>query len=125
MDLLNVVLVGIPKEVLERNKEHELHYLLSVLLSSDATVRKKLIALEECGVKTKKELTEEVENMCNLSEWVEEKAAKKATEIATKEINEKHIVNMDKRGYTVEQIADIVELSPSEITEILRKNKLA
>ena len=36
-----------------------------------------------------------------------------------KEINEKVVINMYKKGYAIEQIADIVELSEEEVKNII------
>ena len=50
--------------------------------------------------------------MCNLSTGIEEKAT------------EKIILNMYKKGYTLEQIADVTEKSISEIEEIIKKEPI-
>ena len=52
--------------------------------------------------------------MCNLSLGIEERAEARN--------NEKVVMNMYKKGYTTEQIAEIVELGEEEIEDII-KNK--
>lgn len=57
--------------------------------------------------------------MCNLSEGIEENAAKRATE----KVNEKVILSMYKKGYTLEQIADVMETSVEEIRITIKKKE--
>ena len=60
--------------------------------------------------------------MCNLSTGIEESAAEKAAEKAIEETNEKFIMRMYKKGYTLEQIVDVVEMNIEVVKEIINKN---
>lgn len=53
--------------------------------------------------------------MCNLSMDIEEKGVKKA--------NVKVILNMRKQGYTLNQIAAVVEASSEQIEKVLDEEK--
>ena len=53
--------------------------------------------------------------MSNLSQGIREDA--------TDEVNAKIIMNMYKKGYTLEQIADVVEKSIEEIKSIIEKSE--
>lgn len=53
--------------------------------------------------------------MCNLSQGIREDA--------TDEANAKFIMNMHKKGYTLEQIADVAEKSVEEIKAIIEKRE--
>ena len=55
--------------------------------------------------------------MCNLSTGIEEKA--------TEEANEKFILNMYKKGYTLDQIADVVEKNVDVVEAIIKKEEPA
>lgn len=55
--------------------------------------------------------------MCNLSTGIEEKA--------TEEANEKFILNMYKKGYTLDQIADVVEKNVDVVEAIIKKKEPA
>ena len=57
--------------------------------------------------------------MCNLSVDIEEKA----TERATKKVNNRVILNMHKQGYTLNQIAAVVEVSPEQDEKVLNEAK--
>lgn len=53
--------------------------------------------------------------MCNLSQGIREDA--------TNEANEKIIMNMYRKGYTLEQIADVAEKSVEEIKAVIEKRE--
>ena len=65
--------------------------------------------------------------MSNLGEGIAERAAARATEIAaeaatqktTKRINQNIILRMYRKGYTLDQIAEIVEVSAEDVNEII------
>ena len=67
------------------------------------------------------ELREEVNLMCNLSEGIEERAAEKTL----RETNKKVITNMHRKGYTLEQIAEIVEIKPEEVGKIIEEESMS
>ena len=70
--------------------------------------------------------TEDVSVMCNLSLGIEERAEARGEARgearAEKRNNEKVVMNMYKKGYTTEQIAEIVELGEEEIEDIIKNN---
>ena len=57
----------------------------------------------------------EVDTMCNLGQGIEDRAIERT--------NEKFILSMNKKGYTLEQIADITEISETEVEAIINKNE--
>ena len=57
------------------------------------------------------------------AEKAAEKATKIATERVTRETNEKVINNMHKKGYTTAQIAEIVEVSEAEVEAVIKECK--
>ena len=59
--------------------------------------------------------------MCNLSTGIEERA----TEQATEKTSEKFILNMYKKGYTLDQIADVAETGVDEVETIIKKKEPA
>ena len=67
------------------------------------------------------ELREDVRIMCNLSTGIEERATEKATE----KTSEKFILNMYKKGYTLDQIADVAETGVDEVEAIIKKRESA
>lgn len=91
--------------------------MICTLLSNELNENQKFDILEkEYDIPVNTELREEVSVMCNLSLGIEERAEARAE----KKNNEKVIVNMYKKGYTPEQISDIVELSEEEVNNIIK-----
>lgn len=72
------------------------------------------------------EFREDVRIMCNLSTGIEERATERATEkTSEKFIPEKFILNMYKKGYTLDQIADVAETDVDEVEAIIKKKEPA
>jgi len=72
-DLLSVIMVCLGN----KKEENELLGMLSALLSTDLRPQEKESILQEYGIETTRQLKEEVENMCNLSDLIEEKGMEK------------------------------------------------
>ncbi|MCD7847920.1 MAG: Rpn family recombination-promoting nuclease/putative transposase, partial [Oscillospiraceae bacterium] len=67
LDLLNIVLLGIPNELPEQGEEYELHRLLSTMFSVELTSNERLNILEnEYGIDVKPDFRKELDTMCNL-----------------------------------------------------------
>ena len=122
LDLLNIVLIGITNEILEHDEKYEMHRLIGALLSSELKEQEKLDIIEhEYNIPISQEFREDVRIMCNLSTGIEERA----TERATEKTSEKFILNMYKKGYTLDQIADVAETGVDEVEAIIKKKEPA
>lgn len=122
LDLLNIVLIGITNEILEHDEKYEMHRLIGALLSSELKEQEKLDIIEhEYNIPISQEFREDVRIMCNLSTGIEERA----TERATEKTSEKFILNMYKKGYTLDQIADVAETDVDEVEAIIKKKEPA
>ena len=118
LDLLNIVLIGITNEIPEHDERYEMHRLIGALLSSELKEQEKLDIIEhEYNIPTSKEFREDVRIMCNLSTGIEERATEKTSE--------KFILNMYKKGYTLDQIADVAETGVDEVEAIIKKKEPA
>ena len=114
MDLLNIVLVGITNDIPEHDENYEMHRLIGALLSTELREQEKLDIIEhEYNIPISNELREDVRIMCNLSTGIEEKAT------------EKFILNMYKKGYTLDQIADVAETSVAAVEAVIKKKEPA
>ena len=125
LDLLNIVMIGITNELPEKDEKYELHRLICALLSNEIQKNQKFDILEkEYNIPVDTELREDVSVMCNLSLGIEERAEARGEARgearAEKRNNEKVVMNMYKKGYTTEQIAEIVELGEEEIEDIIK-----
>ena len=118
LDLLNIVLIGITNEIPEHDEKYEMHRLIGALLSSELKEQEKLHIIEhEYNIPISQEFREDVRIMCNLSTGIEEKATEKTSE--------KFILNMYKKGYTLDQIADVAETGVDEVKAIIKKKEPA
>ena len=114
IDLLNIVLVGITNDIPEHDENYEMHRLIGALLSTELREQEKLDIIEhEYNIPISNELREDVKIMCNLSTGIEEKAT------------EKFILNMYKKGYTLDQIADVAETSVAAVEAVIKKKEPA
>ena len=122
LDLLNIVLIGITNEIPGHDEKYEMHRLIGALLSSELKEQEKLDIIEyEYNIPISQEFREDVRIMCNLSTGIEERATEKATE----KTSEKFILNMYKKGYTLDQIADVAETGVDEVEAIIKKKEPA
>ena len=111
MNLLNIVLVGITNDIPEHKEKYEMHRLIGALLSSELKEQEKLDIIEhEYNIPISSEFREDVRIMCNLSQGIVD------------DTKAEIIMNMYRKGYTLEQIADVTEKSISEIEEIIKKD---
>ena len=118
LDLLNIVLIGITNEIPEHDEKYEMHRLIGALLSSELKEQEKLDIIEhEYNIPISQEFREDVRIMCNLSTGIEERATEKTSE--------KFILNMYKKGYTLDQIADVAETGVDEVEAIIKKRESA
>lgn len=124
--LLNIVLIGITNEIPEHDEKYEMHRLIGALLSSELKEQEKLDIIEhEYNIPINQEFREDVRIMCNLSTGIEERATERATKKATEKTSEKFILNMYKKGYTLDQIADVAETGVDEVEAIIKKKEPA
>ena len=98
----------------EHDEKYEMHRLIGALLSSELKEQEKLDIIEhEYNIPISQEFREDVRIMCNLSSGIEERATEKTSE--------KFILNMYKKGYTLDQIADVAETDVDEVEAIIKK----
>ncbi len=116
LHLLNIVLIGISDELPKHDDEYELHRLLGTLLSMELSVDEKLGIIEkEYSIPLDDRIRKDVSAMCNLSQGIRERGGA--------EREEKIILNMHIKGYTTEQIAEIVEKTIDEVEAVIKKRE--
>ena len=73
LDLLNIIMIGLAKELPEHDETYELHRLLGALLSRELTVDEKLdIIGKEYDIPLEENFRKDISTMCNLSQGVKE-----------------------------------------------------
>ena len=116
LDLLNVVMIGLAKELPEHNEMYELHRLLGALLSQKLTVNEKLdIIGTEYHIPIEENFRKDVSVMCNLSQGIEEKGIA----IGRVEGEARLIVIMHKNGFSAEQIASATDKKLEDVKAII------
>ena len=121
-----LVRIGITNEIPEHDEKYEMHRLIGALLSSELKEQEKLDIIEhEYNIPISQEFREDVRIMCNLSTGIEERATERATKKATEKTSEKFILNMYKKGYTLDQIADVAETGVDEVEAIIKRKEPA
>ena len=112
-DLLSVVMIHLGGD--EIKSDNELVNMITTLLSSQINLQEKKQQLQETyQIPMEQELEREVNEMCNLSDYVEEKGMKKGME---KE-NISTIQKMLNKGIEPTQIADLLDESVEYIEKI-------
>jgi len=112
LDLLNIVMIGLAKELPEHDETYELHRLLGALLSRELTVDEKLhIIGNEYDISLEENFRRDVSTMCNLSQGVKEEG------IAIGEAG--LITKMYKNGLSIEQIASATDKKVEEVKTII------
>ena len=110
-DMLNIVLIGLAKELPRQHEKHELHRLLGALLSKDLTQSEKLNIIEkEYDIPLEEDLRKDVSVMCNLSQGIVDDTK---VEI---------IMNMYENKFSLEQISLATKKSIAEIEKIIKEN---
>lgn len=116
LDLLNIIMLGLAKNLPEHDETYELHRLLGALLSKELTIDEKLnIIGNEYDIPIEENFRKDVSVMCNLSQGIKEDGI--AIGEARKE--EKIILNMHNNGFTVEQIAMATDKNVEEVKAII------
>lgn len=121
LDIPNIIMIGLGKEIPEQDEKYELHRLLGTLLSEKLSAEEKLQRVSmEYDIPVKgNNVEKEVSIMCNLSQGIKEESEAigeaKGEEKARTEI----VLNMHKKGYSLDQIVEITNLDVSAVKAII------
>ncbi|MDE7299989.1 MAG: hypothetical protein K2N94_14405 [Lachnospiraceae bacterium] len=78
---------------------------------------------KEYGIPVDNAIREDVSVMCNLSQGILEIGEARGEERGEARGEAKLIMNMYKKGYTIEQIADVTEKSMEDVRAILKRKQ--
>lgn len=125
-DLLNIVMIGLAKELPEHDDTYKLHRLLGALFSNELKVNEKLnIVGTEYDIPLKENLRKDVSFMCNLGQGIEDRGIEKGLAAGRVEGRAEEraeiILNLRRNGFTVEQIASVTNISLDNVKVILEK----
>ena len=134
LDLLNIVMLGLTKELPEHDEMYELHRLLGALLSKELTINEKLTIIgDEYNIPVEENFRRDVNIMCNLSQGIREDGIAEGIAIGRAEgeargraeSEARIILNMHKNGLTAEQIATYTGTSVDDVIAIIETDKKA
>ena len=116
LDLLNIIMIGLAKELPEHDETYELHRLLGALLSRELTVDEKLdIIGKEYDIPLEENFRKDMSTMCNLSQGVKEEGIA----IGRAEGEAGLITKMYKNGLSIELIATATDKTIEEVKTII------
>ena len=116
LDLLNIIMIGLAKELPEHDETYELHRLLGALLSRELTVDEKLdIIRKEYDIPLEENFRKDMSTMCNLSQGVKEEGIA----IGRAEGEAGLITKMYKNGLSIELIASATDKTIEEVKTII------
>lgn len=117
-DLIHIILLGLAKNLPPYTEKNKLHRLLGALFTNELTIDEKISIIEsEYNIESESELRKDMRKVGGLGESLVESAAEEAWE----QSKIKFIINMNEKGYTIEQIADVTEKSREEVEAVLEK----
>lgn len=120
LDLLNIVMIGLAKELAGHDEMYELHRLLGALLSKELTIDEKLnIIGNEYDIPIEENLRKDVSVMCNLSQGIKEDGIAIGEAIGEARGEARIIINMHNNGFTAEQIAAATNKGIEEVKAII------
>lgn len=124
LDLLNIIMIGLAKELPEHDETYELHRLLGALLSRELTVDEKLdIIGKEYDIPLEENFRKDMSTMCNLSQGVKEEGIaigrREGLEEGRREGHAELITKMYKNGLSIELIASATDKTIEEVKTII------
>ena len=109
--IINIVMIGIAKELPKHEEKYELHRLIAALLSNQLNEQQRLAILEsEYNIPINSDFRKDVNG-----QGIEDRAIAETTAKVTKKV----ILNMYHSGYSLAQIADAVEMTETEVLDII------
>lgn len=115
--LFNIVMIGVPEKLSDKDEHYGLHRFLNGLLSNQYSYEEKKTILKDYHVESEEDLVKEVQTMCNLSLGVKEDGYREGVE----ETRLKFAKDMLKDNFPYEMIAKYTELTVEQIKEIEKK----
>ena len=123
-DLINIVMIGLAKELPEQSEKYKLHRLLGILFSQELEAKEKIEILEkEYRIPMKEEFRKDVKEMCNLSQGIKEAGRMEGIEIG----RTKEMINTEKereRANKEKQRANELERQNARLMEVLAAHGL-
>lgn len=119
LDLINIIMLGVPNNPDKLLREYKLHRLLGVLFADKMTKEEKIEILErEYQIPMDEKLEKELEIMCNLGQGVLERGLKRGIELGKIQF----IISMHDEGYAIDKIAKVAKMNQTSVKKIIKEN---
>lgn len=116
LDLVNIVMIGLGKELPKQDEMYELHRLLGALFSRILAPEERLELLDkEYNIPIEDDIRKDVSVMCNLSQGIKEAGIAEGIEKGKAEV----VLNMHNNGFTLEQIEVATGMTVEEIKAVI------
>lgn len=127
LDLINIIMLGVPNDPDKLLREYKLHRLLGVLFADKMTKEEKIEILErEYQIPMDEKLEKELEIMCNLGQGVLERGLKRGIEQGIEQGIElgkiQFIISMHDEGYAIDKIAKVAKMNQTSVKKIIKEN---
>ncbi len=127
---MNIIMIGLAKELPEHDETYELHRLLGALLSRELTIDEKLdIIGNEYDIPLEENFRKDMSTMCNLSQGVKEEGIaigrREGLEEGRREGHAELITKMYKNGLSIEQIASATDKTVEEVRAIIEGKEIS
>lgn len=143
LDLINIIMLGVPNDPDKLRREYKLHRLLGILFTDKMTKEEKIKILEkEYQISMNETLEKELEIMCNLGRGMVERGIKQGIEQGIEqgiaqgieqgmaqgitqgiELGKiQFIISMHDEGYAIDKIAKVAKMNSSFIKKIIKEN---
>ena len=116
-DLLNAVMICLDADDILDDQKNIIGLLKTLLSGSLSAEEKNQRLTSHFGIETTVEVKEVLNHMCNLSDYIENKGIEKGIE--------KLVVNALKKGHSISEIAEFIDLPETTVEEIAQKNGYA
>ncbi len=128
IDLFNIILIGVTKQIPSYRPEYELHRLISVLTSMLLEDSAKIVIMgKEYDIDISNEMESEANTMCNLGEGIWEEAHEQGVEQGIGQGREKEqeqiVLRMFKEGCSPDTIVRFTGVELSKVRMILKSSK--
>ncbi|MCD7819533.1 MAG: Rpn family recombination-promoting nuclease/putative transposase [Lachnospiraceae bacterium] len=117
LDMLNIVLLGLPNELPEQGEKYKLHRMLSALFSLGLTSDERIDILEnEYSIPARTEFREELNAMCNLSQGILERGIEQGESLGELKKAKETASKLYKKGWDLSDIAELLNYSKEVIS---------
>lgn len=125
LDLLNIMLIGLSRDLPGHDDRYELHRLLGTLLSTELKPEEKLeIMSKEYDIPIEQSIRKEVDKMYSLTQDIRNEGIEQGMRQGIEQGKAEIILNMYQKRLSLEEIAELVNKTVDEVKAIIGQKNL-